>query len=38
MAPTLAEIEAVGYVRIKGKWVVPMETPPPVAGSGPGSA
>ena len=37
MVPTLAEIEAVGYLRIKGKWFVPMEIPPAPAGSGPGS-
>ncbi len=36
MAPTLAEIEAVGYLRMKGKWLVPMEIPAAVAGSGPG--
>ena len=33
MAPTLAEIEAVGYLRMKGKWQVPMEMPPADAGS-----
>ena len=38
MAPTLAEIEAVGYLRMEGKWLVPMEIPPAPAGPGPGSA
>ena len=37
MASTLAEIEAVGYLRMKGKWLVPMEIPPAAGGSGPGS-
>ena len=37
MAPTLAEIEAVGYVRIKARRLVPMDTPPAPAGAGPGS-
>ncbi len=32
MAPTLAEIEAVGYLRMKGKWQIPMEIPPAAAG------
>ena len=37
MASTLAEMEAVGYVRVKAKWLVPMDTPPAPAGSAPGS-
>lgn len=33
MASTLAKIEAVGYLPMKGTWQVPMQIPPATAGS-----